>query len=199
MQRRTPLTDLPENYVEVLEWRLIGFGRYMLLNLVALVPMALAIVWMAGWLILLSALRDTPVNTGNGSAPLWLGFIVIVAVLPLHEWLHGIGIAWAGHKPRYGMKAKSLVLYATADNALFWRNHFIVIALLPLLGITLLGMLWTGVVSDGVLVYSGVLAVVLNAAAAVGDLWMVGLVLRYPMSALVRDEADGIRVYVQMS
>jgi hypothetical protein len=40
-------------------------------------------------------------------------------------------------------------------------------------------------------------AVVVHAGGAVGDLWMVAVALKYPPSALVRDEADRIRIYTQ--
>jgi hypothetical protein len=40
---------------------------------------------------------------------------------------------------------------------------------------------------------------VLNAGSAIGDLWMTAEVLRYPRSAIVRDEADGIRIYTQQA
>jgi hypothetical protein len=36
---------------------------------------------------------------------------------------------------------------------------------------------------------------VLNAGGAIGDLWMTGLALRYSSTALVRDEADSIRIF----
>jgi hypothetical protein len=41
------------------------------------------------------------------------------------------------------------------------------------------------------------LGVILNAGSAIGDLWMLLVVLRYPASAIVRDEEDGIRIYAQ--
>jgi hypothetical protein len=51
------------------------------------------------------------------------------------------------------------------------------------------------VVPDALGYYVG-LVIVLNAGGAIGDLWMVGIVLRYPPHALVRDEADSIRIYL---
>jgi hypothetical protein len=42
--------------------------------------------------------------------------------------------------------------------------------------------------------YLGI-AAVLNAGGAIGDLWSVGILLHYPAEVLVRDEADGFRIY----
>jgi hypothetical protein len=49
---------------------------------------------------------------------------------------------------------------------------------------------------DGV-AYNIGLAVIFNAASAIGDLWMTAVVLRCPRSALVRDEMDSIRVFAR--
>lgn len=49
------------------------------------------------------------------------------------------------------------------------------------------------------LVYYATIGAVVNAGGAVGDLWSVGVVLRYPASALVRDEADSFRIYAPLS
>lgn len=122
-------------------------------------------------------------------------FLVIVLTFGLHELLHGLAIRWMGHRPRYGMRLDMGVLYATADDACFPRNQFIVIALAPLMVITLVGMGLMLVLSDAVAYYIG-LMIVLNASGAVGDLWMTWEVLRYPAHALIRDEADRIRVYM---
>jgi Putative zincin peptidase len=85
--------------------------------------------------------------------------------------------------------------YATADNALFWRNDFIFIALAPLIGITLLGLLLVYLLPDTIGYYVS-LGVVFNAANSIGDLWMTAVVRRYPPTTLVRDQADSIRIYV---
>ena len=45
------------------------------------------------------------------------------------------------------------------------------------------------------LAYYLAIAAVLNAGGAIGDLWSVGVLLRYPAQVLVRDEADRFRIY----
>ncbi|HLV36517.1 MAG TPA: DUF3267 domain-containing protein, partial [Spirillospora sp.] len=78
------------------------------------------------------------------------------------------------------------------------RNHFVIIALAPLVVITLVGMVLMIFMPDSIAYYIG-LIVVLNAAGSIGDLWMTAAVLRYPPDTLVRDEADSIRIYARIS
>jgi hypothetical protein len=66
------------------------------------------------------------------------------------------------------------------------------VALAPLVIVTLAGMALTLLLPAGYLL---VAAVVIHAGGAIGDLWMVRHVLRYPASAIVQDEADRIRIY----
>jgi hypothetical protein len=111
-----------------------------------------------------------------------------------HEGIHGLAIHWVGHRARYGFKVSKGVFYATADSALFRRSEFLVVALAPLVVITLVGLILLVFASDALAFYIGLL-VLLNASGAIGDLWMSAVVLRYPPNILVRDEADSIRIY----
>jgi hypothetical protein len=38
------------------------------------------------------------------------------------------------------------------------------------------------------------IAGIINATGAIGDLWITGIVLRYPDTAYIIDEKDGVRV-----
>jgi hypothetical protein len=117
-------------------------------------------------------------------------------MLPLHEWLHGVIIARCGHKPRYGIKL--FVLFATSDGALFRRNEFIRIALAPLVIITLIGSVIMLFTPMGLATWIA-LAITLNAAGSIGDLWMTGIAMRYDSSALIRDEEDSMRIFIRLS
>lgn len=188
-----PVHELPADYVEVEHLVLTARWNYLLLNLLALVPLAIGLIAMAFWWALVMRVRG-PMPGPDVS--LWARLVILLAVLPLHEWLHGVAIQRAGHKPRYGWKPSKMVLYATADNALFRRSEFLIVALAPLVGLTLLGMTLIAVLPDS-LGYYVALAVMVNASSAIGDIVMVGALLRYPPSVLVRDEEDGIRIYQQ--
>lgn len=189
-----PIHELPPNYRESLHYVLTEPTRIVRLNVAALLPLLLGILAMAGWWALIAPVRPM---TGNASfsLPWWLGVIAIfLIVLPVHELFHGLAIQALGHRARYGIKLDKGVLYATADRALFRRNEYIVVALAPIVGITLLGMALMLALPEG-LVYYIALGVAFNAGGAVGDLWATLVVLRYPTSALIRDEEDGFRIF----
>jgi hypothetical protein len=196
-----PVRTLPENYGEVHHLMLTDPARLTLLNLLSLglvVPFfALMVVWTA----LARSLRE-PV-AGLEGLPAILLWLAVLLVLPLHEWIHGVAIRRYGHQPRYGAKYAQIgrlrlpvILYATADHALFRRGEFIVVALAPMVIITLAGMLGVYLLPDDLHVYLSA-AVIINGAGAIGDLWMTAAVLRYPPDILVRDEADGIRIFAR--
>lgn len=189
-----PIRELPQNYRESLHYVLTEGRRLLWLNVAALLPMLLAIALMAGWWEIVAPVRAA--SAGDPfSVPWWLGVVgMFLIVLPLHELFHGLAITLVGHRARYGMKLDKGVLYATADQALFRRDEYIFVALMPVVAITLLGMALMLLAPDG-LVYYIALGVALNAGGAVGDLWATIVVLRYSRSALVRDEEDGFRVY----
>jgi hypothetical protein len=189
-----PIHELPPGYREAYHLVLLEPGKVLLVNLLALIPLAVGFVAMLGWITLINRLRGP--YPGGPDWPWWTWIVLVfVIVIPLHEWLHGQAIHWTGHRPRYGMMLSKGAFYATADHAFFRRDEYVVIALAPLVGITLLGAIVTVFLPDSAAYYTG-LAVALNAGSAIGDLWMTVVVLRYPASALVKDEADSLRVYI---
>jgi hypothetical protein len=194
---QTPIHVLPPDFAEVRHLVATEQRTLLRLNLASLIPLGMALVFMGWWWAFVQQLRG-PYSTAFSETIPWLLAVVVVLVTTFagHEIVHGLAIRWAGHKPRFGMELHKGILYATADRALFPRNHFVVIALAPLVVITLAGMVLMIFVPDSIGYYVG-LIVVLNAAGAIGDLWMAAVVLRYPPEALVRDEADSIRIYVR--
>lgn len=191
-----PLRELPADYHETLHYQLTDTRTLLWLNIAALVPLFIGVVWMAIWWALITPLR-TMQPQAQIEIPWWLGIVaVFIVVLPLHEFVHGIAIQLCGHSARYGMKLNLGVLYATADQALFRRNAYLFVALAPLVVITLLGMALLLVLPTAVGYYVSI-GVALNAGGAIGDLWSVVILLRYPVTALVRDEGDGFRIYTR--
>jgi hypothetical protein len=128
--------------------------------------------------------------------PAWLGLIIILLVLPLHELFHGLFITRFGHKARYGFKMT--VLYATADGAFFRRNEFIQIALAPLILISTVGLILMLFFPPRLAQWVA-LGVVVNAAGAIGDIWMTAVALRFDSSALIQDEEDCMRVFAEVA
>jgi hypothetical protein len=193
----TPIRQLPPDYREVKHLVVTEAGKILWLNILALLPMAAAFFLMAGWLSVVLRLLGSWESSMGSRVPIWLALAaLLLLMIPLHEGAHGLAIVWVGHKPRFGAKLSRLVVYATTDAGLFRRNEFVLVALAPLVALTLLGMLLVFFVPDWARYYVS-LGVILNAGSAIGDLWMLLVVLRYPASAIVRDEEDGIRIYMQ--
>jgi len=193
---RPVVHELPPDYHQAEHLILLEPRKLLLINLLALIPVVVSLIIMGLWWALVLRLRGSLVGGFGADWPWWIWIILVFIIsIPLHEFLHGLAIRRAGHKPRYGMMLSKGAFYATADNALFWREDFIFIALAPLIGITLLGLLLVFILPD-TLGYYVSLGVVFNAANSIGDLWMTAVVRRYPPSTLVRDQADSIRIYV---
>jgi hypothetical protein len=131
------------------------------------------------------ALRSDP---SLPSPPLLL--VIFVAVLVVHEALHGVGFVAFGGRPRFGFTVKGGMPYgfACAPGKRFTKNQFLIIGLLPLLGI---GVATLAVAGWPQLAGYGLIAFSLNTAGAVGDLWMVALILQSPASTLFEDQ-DGL-------
>jgi hypothetical protein len=195
MLRQVPIHELPPGYHEARHLVLTEGRALVWLNILSIIPPVIIIAPLLGWWILILRLRN-PIHSDFVEGIPWFAGVlsVFVVMILAHEGLHGLAIHGVGHRARYGFKPSKGVFYATADNALFRRSEFLVVALAPLVVITIAGLILLIFVSDALAFYIGLL-VVLNASGAIGDLWMSALVLRYPSSVLVRDEADSIRIY----
>ena len=185
-----PISQLPPGYTEAEHLVVTDQNRLLWLNVMSLIPLVISAVAMIGWWLLIVRVR----GGRPGDLVWWAGFLIILSVLPLHELLHAAAIRWTGHIPRIGAKLDKGVLYATSDGALFRRGEFIMIALAPIVVITLVGMALMIVLPEWPSFWVGI-AVIVNAASAIGDLWMVVVVRRYSGDVLIRDEEDGIRIF----
>jgi len=191
---QTPADAPPPGCREIRRLSVHQRGMLLWLNLLSLIPLAAGGLIVLGGLALYHGPAGAPlVLRGLPAAPpTSLGYAGVLAVLPLHEWIHGIFIRRAGHRPRYGVKW--MVLFATADGALFGRGEYLRIALAPLALISLGGALLLPWLPIGWASWVG-LAVVVNGAGAIGDLWMAAVVARQPPNVLIRDEEDGLRIF----
>lgn len=193
---RNPLRALPESYIEIEYLNVTeDMKRLVWLNLMSVVPLAVAAVITLEWFLATAPLRAGIPYSG---VPWWGVLLGIVALLVLHEALHGVAMLLLGHKPTFGAKLSQGLLYALSDGAYYRRDEFLFIALLPLVAITVAAYALMLVVSDGIAAWLGV-AVVINASSAIGDLWMAARALRYPRTALVRDEPTGIRFFMPVA
>jgi hypothetical protein len=133
----------------------------------------------------------------GGPAGFLLWPAALLITLPLHELVHALFVVLYGGRPRFGAGVKGGMpyLYVTDPGRRFGRNQFLEIALAPLvlidLGALILLLLqpawsWAAV------------AFVVNTSGAIGDLWVSGLLLRFPRWALVEDRKDGFAVWTPL-
>ncbi len=190
------ITQLPPGYREVRFLRVTEGLRLVWLNVAAGGVLLVAGVVFFGWLYFYHTLLSAPLVIGEApdSLPRAAAILLVLLVIPVHEWFHGLGIRYYGHAMRYGIKWRKGVVYATTDNGLFWRDQFIVVALAPLGAISVIAVAFSVFVPAGVGVWLVIIAT-LNATGAIGELWMVRAASRYPPDALIRDEEDGMRVF----
>ena len=185
---------LPENYAEVLYWKLSHHRKLLVvLNVVGLALMGLSLplffAWMRLWHSESVSLKINIVQTGAL-------FIAIVLTIVLHELFHGLALRVYGARPRYGVMWQQGMFYATAAGYAFRRNAYIVIALAPLVGLSLVGMGLLVFSLPGWLAWVIVICAALNVGSAIGDLWLVRVTLGYPTSAYIVDEKDRLRVFM---
>jgi hypothetical protein len=170
--------------------------------LINLTIASLVLFFVFGGIFTVLASIISPALPGSGSITislptLLLALVVISAitifVMVVHEFIHGVFFwLFTRSKPKYGFKGA--YAYAAAPDWYIPRNQFLVIGLAPLIVLTLLGL-----VSLRFLPAPGIFMVIfgmtLNAAGAVGDIFIVGLALRKPASCLFRDIGTSITLY----
>lgn len=192
---RTALGRVPEGYREVLYWKLTE-SRLRLLGIYLLsIPLVLVALPVFTWLANTLGRSSTNLPADFGGNLTLLAALLIT--FSLHELAHGIVMQAFGATPRYGIKWEAGALYATAPGYAFTRNQYLLIVFAPLVSLTVLAALGMWALAGSgwvaVLAWCGMA----NAMGACGDLYMGWLVARYPASAYVIDEADGLRVFLK--
>lgn len=120
-----------EQTVEIKLTDLVGFIQqyyYKRFSLVIAIHYLMSLLSLGAWLW---------VGWRNGIldellASLGWGFLAFLVLLPLHEWLHGIGYKFFGAKDvRYRFVLQKMIAYAVAHNFVADRREFVWVALLP--------------------------------------------------------------------
>lgn len=182
-----------------------GMSRTLVLQWTAVSTLGF-VVGLAGFLIFYYGVTGdttaTELTLGLGFEGVWwwslalsfLAFLALIALVILpHEFCHGIAIRAFGGEPRYGLGVAYFLFpyaFATTETRLT-RNQFIVVALTPLVVLTVLGvplmllfeLPWLAI------------PLAMNVGGAVGDVWMSLLLLSYPAGVTVLDRETGVEVY----
>jgi hypothetical protein len=187
--------ELPPNHHEVLYWRITDKpSRAIFLQIIS-VP--LFVLWSGIFYQLAIRLGRLPASFKIQFGPdLLIALFGIIMTLVLHEFMHGITMQVFGAHPQYGVLWKQLMFYATSPGYVYPRGQFLAIALAPLVLLSLLAVLGMLLLAGSNMVIVLSLLAAINAAGAIGDLWIVTIVLRYPSYAYIMDERDGIRVFL---
>ncbi|MBC2698556.1 MAG: DUF3267 domain-containing protein [ANME-2 cluster archaeon] len=138
--------------------------------------------------------------TGNVGFNFTSGTILIsvalfVGTMVLHELIHGAFMSKYGGKPIYGAGIAYFILpyfYATSKTV-FPRNQYIVIAIAPLVVISLVVI---GIMAAfPSIAHWMFIPFIINASGAVGDMWVTRNVLRYPKHVILEDRKTGLIIY----
>jgi hypothetical protein len=126
----------------------------------------------------------------------WVMIVVLIfgmiGIIAVHEIFHGIGFRMFGAKTTYGIGAG--YAYAAAPDWYFARKAYLVIALLPLIGISVIGAITMWIIPSAWL-WAWVYMLTVNAGGAAGDVYIAIRILFEPGEILVRDLGDGFEVY----
>ncbi|KAF5421446.1 MAG: putative zincin peptidase [Candidatus Methanocomedens sp.] len=129
------------------------------------------------------------------SGPILISVALFIGTLVLHELIHGAFMSKYGGKPSYGAGIAYFILpylYATTKT-IFTRNQFIVIAIAPLVVISLVVI---GIMAAfPSIAHWMIIPFVINGSGAVGDMWVTRNVLRYPKHVLVEDQKNELLIY----
>ena len=191
----TPPGQPPPGYREVLYWKITEKkSRTLLMNLLSFplfILSSIVFIWLA-------------VNVGRMPKEIDLSIpaagmpvlLALLLVLVLHELVHGLCMRFFGAHPKYGILWKALAFYATSPGYAFPRWQYLIIALAPLVALSLLAVLLMILLAGTAWVALIAFVAAVNAAGAIGDLWITTIVLRYPAYAYMMDERDGVRVFL---
>lgn len=179
----------------------LDLSRQKLLTL-GLSGAALLLFVAAGWALLLVLPQLRPDldglsvelrGLGDLAGFLLVGTGLLALMILIHEAIHGL-LFWGftGARPQFGISF--FYAYAAAPGWYLPRPQYIVVALAPLLLITLVGILLIPLVPSAMLP-SLLVVITANIAGSIGDLLVVGWLLAQPTGTLVQDTGAAVTIY----
>jgi hypothetical protein len=135
---------------------------------------------------------------GVGGILLFVGgiFVLQMLIVLLHEGMHGAAMRLFGAHPVFGFIPKQILFYATSPGFAYTRSQYFWVGLAPLISLDVLFFLILffpiGAVGSVIAAVLGAL----NTGGAVGDLWILAVLRKFPHNAYVVDEKDGIRIFL---
>lgn len=170
---------------------------------------AVLLVFVTGWLFLRAAAWLRPPGSFNSdlsisidSAAGWLRLSatiigLCIIYIPLHEAVHGLCF-WIYTRSRPHFAIRLSYAYAAAPDWYIPRNSYLVTALAPLVGITLVGLALIAL-APAQWVLPVWFVITMNASGSIGDLLAAAWLLRNPPTCLAQDRGDVITLFVPRS
>lgn len=200
LPRFAALNALPNGYQLVRRITLESLRLIIVLNFVGL---ALLIAAIFGYQLFYDFLRERGLAQGAnplaGSNEFLLALLTLLGLfvmLGVHELIHGAFFRVFGATPRYGVSLEKGVAFAAADRYYLTRDAYSVVALAPLIVITLITLALMTVTSgetNRLIAFIGAA----NIGGSVGDLWFFSICRRFPPDLLVRDFGEGGELYMR--
>ncbi len=167
-------------------------------GMILLFPVSYVLYWLS------KILRPQPTSiteivSPQLSAMAYIAMIILafILIMVIHELLHGIVFWRVTHQlPRFGFRGA--YAFAAAPDWFIPRNVYFFIGAAPLVIISVVGVLLIPVIPIQFL-GAWLFGVLMNAVGAVGDIYILFLLLRLPASILVRDQGDVISFYSEIA
>ena len=193
---------LPTNYHCYKTLNLSGSRTILWLNLAAFL-----LLFFFGWLFSRLITKFTPIHPfQNGILGLFSSFsllslgvilLSILIVLIFHELTHGLFFWLFTHEhPTFSLKAG--YAYAAAPQWYLPILQYLLVGISPFVIITILYILLARLVPLHLIKFLLLIAT-FNAAGSIGDLIVVGWLLKQPMNILVKDEGDIFSTYLPIA
>ncbi len=197
-----PTQSLPNSYRSIGTFDVRNNSQTMVrLNILGFVLFAVSAWFFA---VVLNVLRPEEAKNGLAVSFSNLGGIlqsvlaVILAtgaMIVLHEAVHGI-FFWLFTRSIPKFAFKGLYAYAAAPQWYLPKRSYLVVALAPLVVLSLAGMALMLVVPSSWFIIL-LLFLVINASGAIGDLWVTAWLVRQPNTCYANDLGDAVTLYVQ--
>jgi hypothetical protein len=125
-----------------------------------------------------------------------VALVTVVSITIIHEWVHGLAYRLLGYRVVYGASLHLGAAYAAAFGQWQTRDHNAVVALAPLVMLTL-ALAPLLLVPHPTVALAAIAALLMNIGGAVGDVYLAWRLLRLPRAALLYDvDVKTMLIYV---
>ncbi|CQR47146.1 hypothetical protein BN1058_01437 [Paraliobacillus sp. PM-2] len=159
------------------------------------------IIWLNVWsiivflsLLFIGAMYFAIIHISVDFLTILLFFVTFFVILIIHESIHGLFFKLFKPDVKVKFGFKNGVAYATSPGAIYSKDKFIVICLMPFILITLLlySFYLSGV--NGIFLY---FLFAMHTGGCVGDFYFFYLLLKQKNSTHVEDTEQGFKLYKQ--